>query len=197
MTLLSSQGELGEDLAQNVKIGWKHRSNVEQTRHYLTCTADCLVETVLVDDEPMNTLVMEKYLEHGKYKQHTFRSFNNSQDALKFVKAVLNLKCCGGSLKLILTDIEMPGLNGFELAQLLRQECRRTQAKHLKIVAQTTLEKSAIWAQAAFSGFDIVLTKPLTVPELLPIVDQQLFRKPREEEKTGKSLAKRKNCFSN
>ena len=97
---------------------------------------------------------------------------------------------------MILTDIEMPELNGFELAQHVRQECRKTQKNHLKIVAQTTLEKSAIWAQAAFSGIDIVLTKPLAVHELLPIVDQQLFSKPkREEEKTGIGLAKKKACF--
>jgi len=84
----------------------------------------------------------------------------------------------------------MPELNGFELAQYVRQECRRTQNNHLKIVAQTTLEKSAIWAQAAFSGIDIVLTKPLAVHEILPIVEKQLFCKPSAEEKTRKGLCK-------
>ena len=91
---------------------------------------------------------------------------------------------------MILTDIEMPELNGFELAQHVRQECRKTQNNQLKIVAQTTLEKSAIWAQAAFSGIDIVLSKPLAVHELLPIVDKQLFGNPSAEKKTGMGLCR-------
>ena len=65
----------------------------------------------------------------------------------------------------------MPGLNGFELAAFVRLECRMVQLNKLTIVAQTTLEKSAIQAQAAFSGIDIVLTKPLTPPDILPLVD--------------------------
>ena len=34
----------------------------------LKCTADCLVEIVVVDDEPFNTLAIEKFLELGTYK---------------------------------------------------------------------------------------------------------------------------------
>ena len=83
---------------------------------------------------------------------------------------MLNRKCCCAGLKLILTDIEMPELTGFELSQLVRQECRKTHRKELAIVAQTSLEKSAIQAQAAFSGIDFVLTKPLTPLSCCPLL---------------------------
>ena len=87
-----------------------------QERHFLTCSDDCLVEMVIVDDEPMNTLAIELQLTTAKFKKGTFRSFNHSLEALNFIKNTLNRKCCRVGLKLVLTDIEMPGMTGFELA---------------------------------------------------------------------------------
>ena len=72
----------------------KLRSNTEQERHFLTCSEDCRVEIVIVDDEPLNTYVIEQQLEHAKHKKGTFRSFNHSREALSFIKNMLNHKCC-------------------------------------------------------------------------------------------------------
>ena len=174
--LVSSEKNGSENLAAVSSLHQnKYRSQVTREQQTLMCSLDCLVETVIVDDEPMNTFVIEQYLDYAKYPKNSYRSFNNSTDALEFIKSRLAQKCCQ-NLKLLLTDIEMPGLTGFELTQLVRQECRRHSYNQLRIVAQTTLERKEIFAQAAFSGINHILTKPLAATELLPLVDGWLSR---------------------
>jgi two-component system, cell cycle sensor histidine kinase and response regulator CckA len=70
-------------------------------------------ETVLlVDDDPSLRKLMSEILSEGGYR---VLEAANGQEAEFFVQ-----KCIEGELHLLLTDVEMPGMGGRELAQKVR-----------------------------------------------------------------------------
>jgi len=60
----------------------------------------------------------------------------------------------------------MPGMNGYELARLLRQEFGR----EMKLVAMTGYGQEEDRRQAIAAGFDRHLTKPVDLPALCDLL---------------------------
>ena len=73
------------------------------------------VNVLLVDDRPDNLLVMETILED---LDQNLVCATSAREALRFLLVE--------EVALILLDVQMPGLNGFELAELIRER-ERTQ----------------------------------------------------------------------
>jgi CheY-like chemotaxis protein len=69
----------------------------------------------------------------------------------------------------MLLDIGMPGLNGYELARRLRQEAW---GKSIVLVAATGWGQDDDRMRAFASGFDAHLTKPFDPAELIELLDQ-------------------------
>ncbi len=72
---------------------------------------------------------------------------------------------------LVCTDMEMPNMNGMELAQHLRME---TGTQHLPIIMITSRSTEKHREQALRAGVDIYLTKPYTDADLLKHVHNAL-----------------------
>ena len=70
---------------------------------------------------------------------------------------------------LICTDMEMPNMNGLELAQHLRLE---EDTRHLPIIMITSRSMEKHRTQALNAGVDVYLTKPYTEAELLQHVQR-------------------------
>lgn len=64
----------------------------------------------------------------------------------------------------ILLDIGMPGMDGYEVAQALRE---RPDCATLRIIALTAWGDADARARTAASGFNLHLTKPAALPMLL------------------------------
>ena len=64
----------------------------------------------------------------------------------------------------ILLDIGMPGMDGYEVAQTLRE---RPECAKLRIIALTAWGDADARARTAASGFNLHLTKPAALPTLL------------------------------
>ncbi len=111
------------------------------------------VNILMVDDTPSNLLVLEATL--GDLGQNLVRA-NSGFEALR--------RLLEHDFALILVDVQMPGMDGFEVADLIRQ---RDRSRHTPIIFLTAYERTDV---EMFRGYSIgavdFLFKPI-VPEVL------------------------------
>jgi CheY-like chemotaxis protein len=72
--------------------------------------------------------------------------------------------------QVVLLDLGMPGLNGYEVARRLR---KLPGLSRLVIIAQTGWGQPEDRSRTADAGFDAHLTKPIDVAELMAILEHQ------------------------
>ena len=70
-------------------------------------------------------------------------------------------------------DIGMPGLNGYDLARLLREQ---QSGSRIFLIALTGLGRAEDKARAAQSGFDHHFTKPVDLDSLLTLLGARVGR---------------------
>lgn len=77
-----------------------------------------------------------------------------------------------GAYDVVITDIQMPGLDGFELVSLIRKSAIPNAAS-LPVIAlsASVANKKEVYLDAGFSGF---LNKPFTASELITLLNQLL-----------------------
>src|SRR5262245_51668239 len=111
------------------------------------------VNILMVDDSPDKLLAMESVL--ADLGQNLVK-VSSGEEALRMV-----LK---KEFALILLDVNMPGLDGFETAQMMRQ---RKSLEHVPIIFVTALSTtdSDVFKGYAFGAVDYILTP--FVPEIL------------------------------
>ncbi|HKP68619.1 MAG TPA: response regulator [Pyrinomonadaceae bacterium] len=135
------------------------------------------VNVLLVDDRPDNLLVMETILED---LGQNLICATSAREALRFLLVE--------DVALILLDVQMPGLNGFELAELIRER-ERTQHTPIIFVSATSVDEQYVFKGYALGAVDY-LTKPFT-PEILKskvLFFTKLFRQNREIKRQARLL---------
>lgn len=110
---------------------------------------------LLAEDDKMLQLLTQKLLS-GKGARVTVA--DNGADALKFADQL-------GQIDLVLTDIFMPKMNGYELVQELRK-----QGSDLLIVGLTAATVGKESDQIIEAGADAVLYKPLDIRQLAALI---------------------------
>jgi len=112
-----------------------------------------LVRILIVDDREENLFAMEALLESPELQIITARSGNEALGIL-----------LDQEVALILLDVQMPGMNGFETAELIRGSSR---TKHIPIIFVTAISKET---KHIFQGYESgavdYLFKPIE-PEIL------------------------------
>lgn len=108
---------------------------------------------LLVDDRPENLLAMETIL--ADLGQNIVRA-SSGREALRFLLVE--------DVALILLDVQMPGLNGFELAELIRER-ERTQRTPIIFISATSKDEQYIFKGYSLGAVDY-MTKPFE-PEIL------------------------------
>jgi len=129
------------------------------------------MKILIVDDEEMNVMmlqdVIESYLESiDKYKDTLIDVAYNGEEALQ--KALQN------EYDLILTDIIMPKMDGFELTRNIRATCLRKQPI---IIMVTAIDNKEEMREGFLSGVNWYLTKPLDIEELEILINEVAARK--------------------
>jgi two-component system, sensor histidine kinase and response regulator len=111
------------------------------------------VNILLVDDRPENLFALQAMLEH--LGQHLVQA-NSGEEALKLVLS--------HDFAVILMDVQMPTIDGFETAMLIKQ---REKSRHIPIIFLTAIHYSESYI---FRGYELgavdYLAKPI-VPEIL------------------------------
>jgi signal transduction histidine kinase len=108
---------------------------------------------LIVDDEEKNIKLLKGILLSQNYK---FYEALNGQNALELVHDI--------SPHLILLDVMMPGISGFEVCQKLKQD---EKTKSIPIIMVTALSEKEHRLKAMESGADDFLSKPVESTEVV------------------------------
>lgn len=115
---------------------------------------------LVVDDEDMISDTLKLMLEFYDYRVLTA---NSGEEAIKLFRKHID------EVRLVMTDMMMPGMSGAELIRLLRE-----QAPQLDIIAFTGLVNPEKREELKELGVDILLTKPCPEKELINAITKQL-----------------------
>lgn len=107
---------------------------------------------LLVDDDSAQLMLLKMLIEKQGYNVLTA---NNGQEALELFRKNMDIR-------LVIADLDMPVMNGFELIRRLRQE----QTKYVYIIVLTSHEDQHSVVQALNNGADDFLSKPAFNEEL-------------------------------
>ncbi|MGC1306934.1 MAG: response regulator [Phormidesmis sp.] len=121
---------------------------------------DC-VTVLIVDDSPDNLRVLSATLAASNYD---IRCAKNGTMALKAIAAA-------ELPDLILLDIQMPDINGYEVCQQLKADVR---TQHIPIIFISALDEAIDKVKAFSMGGVDYITKPFQVEEVLARVRNQL-----------------------
>jgi signal transduction histidine kinase/DNA-binding response OmpR family regulator len=116
-------------------------------------TDEAPVNVLLVDDRPDNLMVMETILSD---LHQNLVCATSAREALKFLLIE--------DVALILLDVQMPGLSGFEFAELIRER-ERTQNTPIIFVSANSVDEQFVFKGYSLGAVDY-LTKPFH-PEIL------------------------------
>ena len=142
-------------------------------------TSKMQVNVLLVDDRPENLLAMETIL--ADLGENLVRA-SSGREALRYMLSE--------EVALILLDVQMPGLNGFELAELIRER-ERTQRTPIIFVSATSKDEQYVFKGYSLGAVDY-LTKPFE-PEILKSKVRffiELFRQNQEIKRQAQLLEK-------
>ncbi len=115
---------------------------------------------LMVDDVPLNLLLVQKMLSQFNFR---VRTAPNGAQALDLVKEEVP--------DLILLDILMPGIDGFEVLRILRADPR---TRATRIVMLTALNTNDNVVRAFNMGANDYITKPIVMQKLIACVSTQL-----------------------
>jgi serine phosphatase RsbU (regulator of sigma subunit) len=135
------------------------------------------VNILLVDDQPNNLLALEAVLDNPEYN---LVKAHSGEAALR--------RLLREDFALILLDVLMPGMDGFETAELIH---RRERSRYTPIIFVTAVGRSEAHVARGYSAGAVdYLFKPL-IPEVLRskvAVFVELFRKTEEVKQQGEQL---------
>lgn len=121
---------------------------------------------LVVDDMPDNLLVLQSTLEHAGYE--VIPALDGSE-ALNFLRDKPTM------VDLVLSDVMMPGLSGYELCYSLRQDPRYSCLPIVLITAKRMEEEDALWGLTI--GADDYLTRPIDPRLVVKKISSLLSRK--------------------
>lgn len=117
---------------------------------------------LVVEDHPINQQVAQLYLSELGFASHIAC---NGREALNLLSS--------NEYDLILMDCQMPDLDGFTTAQIIRQN-ERSSGKHQKILAMTAHAMGGDRERCLAAGMDDYLTKPVDADKLKRLLDKWL-----------------------
>jgi CheY-like chemotaxis protein len=126
---------------------------------------------LLVDDNKVNLQLLQMYARKNKY------AYLAATDGLMafnaYQKAHEDSTATGSRVPgIILMDINMPIMDGYEATQHIRTYEKKHQLPGAKIIALTALGSEAAYQEAFGSGCDMFLTKPVKLKDLTKIIEE-------------------------
>ncbi len=115
---------------------------------------------LIVDDDPTSLKILESLLPADRY---SIVKANNGREALE--------SAFDQPPDLILLDIMMPGIDGYELARRIKKDPR---TKDVPIIIVTALDESQSKVKGLEEGAEELLSKPIHATELLARVSSML-----------------------
>ncbi|AFL75125.1 GGDEF domain-containing response regulator [Thiocystis violascens] len=139
----------------------KHKRNeIEQVAHTLgRLWHNRQVKVMVVDDSPSFRAYLQRLLESYRYRTLTA---NNGREALKRLAE-------HPETSLVITDVNMPEMNGLELIEAIRQQYRR---EDLAVIGMSDASKPGLSARLLKAGANDFIAKPFQAEEFFCRVTQ-------------------------
>ena len=115
---------------------------------------------LIVDDDEMVLMALNELLKPEGYEVD---SANSGKEALK--------KIGENHYDLLMLDIIMPGMNGFELCKMIREKEEHRETTIVFLTAKSREEDKVLGLEA---GANLFLSKPISPGKLLGIVSEAL-----------------------
>ena len=158
------QGELLESILNVLQKGPKNQPAVLVTRHTLRETRH-RASILLAEDNAVNQTLAVRLLEKRGYAVSVV---GDGQAAL----AALEKE----SFDLVLMDIQMPGMDGFEATAKIREK-EKLSGEHIPIIAMTAHALKGDQERCVAAGMDGYVSKPIRISELLSAIETLLASK--------------------
>ncbi len=127
----------------------------EKAQEQSSITTSMLNASILmIDDDPVLIKIIRAHLKVAGYQR--FSSVNNPLIAFELIRRTMP--------DLILMDIVMPGMNGFDLLEIVRAD---PETKHLPVIMLTSSNDASSKLQALERGATDFILKPVDSSELL------------------------------
>ena len=137
--------------------------NTDKSDSYLTEIKEQDKKILVVEDNPDNRFLIKAFLQK---KDHQLEMAVNGVEAVEKFK--------NNSYDLILMDIQMPEMNGYQAVNKIREWEAEKELIKTKIVALTAYALDSDKDRALSEGFDAHLTKPLKKDKLFEVIDYYL-----------------------
>lgn len=115
---------------------------------------------LIVDDEPNIVVTLEFLMEQQDYEYVIARDGEEAMEKIREFKP-----------ELVLLDIMLPRLNGYEVCQRIRENA---DLKRIKIILLTAKGREVEIAKGMALGADAYITKPFATKDLIEEVRRQL-----------------------
>lgn len=119
---------------------------------------------LFADDSPVIKKMVKRAIEPAGFEM---LEANDGKEALKVLEGAY------GEIKLVISDWNMPNMNGFELLTAIKADAR---FKHLPVLMLTTEGEKANINKAIKAGAANYMLKPFNAPDLLKKVMQSIGR---------------------
>lgn len=128
-------------------------------------------EVLIIDDDPAQHLIIGEYLRLAGYE---VTSAENGEQGLKMLGEHIP--------DLILLDVQMPGLDGFQVIQKIRENAAN---QNISVLFLTALDRQNLKIKGLELGADDFITKPCDRAELLARINAVLRRSGRTRSLEG------------
>lgn len=119
------------------------------------------INCLLVDDDPLQLVLTDELLKQSSIHADTC---SNPQEVLSLIQKK--------RYDLVITDIQMPGLDGFSLVSQIRSSgIAGTETLPVVALSASVANEMDVYLRAGFTGF---LNKPFTASELMTLLNQLL-----------------------
>lgn len=161
------QMELREAIIQVLTAGQRPQTTAMITRNTLReqTRQNRMLKILLAEDNPVNQKLATRMLEK---RNHTVVVVANGKEALAALEQT--------KFDLVLMDMQMPEMDGFEATKLLRLREQETGA-HQPVVAMTALAMNGDRERCLAVGMDGYLSKPIRPQELDDLLDIYIAEK--------------------
>jgi signal transduction histidine kinase/ligand-binding sensor domain-containing protein/CheY-like chemotaxis protein len=121
------------------------------------------LKILVAEDNPVNQLLATRLLEK---RNHQLLVVGNGLEALEALEQQRDQ-----GFDLILMDVQMPQMNGFEATRIIRER-ERIQGGHIPIIAMTAHAMKGDRERCVGAGMDGYVSKPIQVQELYAVIDE-------------------------
>lgn len=125
---------------------------------------------VMAEDSVLLTKMIETSLRKAGYTN--IKTFNNGEEAWKYLDGIKNAERLSDQVQIIITDIEMPKMDGHRLTKLIKTEDK---LKHIPVIIFSSLINHEMMLKGKELGADEQLSKP-EIGHLVEVIDHLLER---------------------